>query len=425
MTFSQDTVLKLQGSLDPSRIKSREGMSYIMAWDATDTANHIFGFDGWDRETTYEQVAENEREMGPENRKYMGWAVSYIAKVRITVRAVDPETENETIVFRDGTGAGHGYDRDLGKAHESAIKEAESDAMKRALSQFGNQFGLALYDKTKASVGVDAYTVALEALEKCSTKAAYHNWRKWFADENIIAQVTNDQRESLEKKAKEVKAKLGIAEDPEEEKAAEKAAKKAKPAKPKKRAPASKGKPASNPSETPPASKGDEPEGSALEARIAEISKELQHIQLGDDLIEFVVKVTPELGSMPEGPRQAVEAAITERAAALGVKISEDGEITEVEPDEGSPPPPQDPPEDDDFDERAEKFKEAVLKLAEEKATTVENVDAIKDKYEDRIAEIQEQLPSVALEIVQGLLKRRQELERAAQGITLDDEIPF
>src|SRR3546814_5327148 len=40
----------------------------------------------------------------------------------------------------------------VGQAHESAIKESETDAMKRALMTFGNQFGLALYDKTRANV---------------------------------------------------------------------------------------------------------------------------------------------------------------------------------------------------------------------------------------------------------------------------------
>ncbi len=34
----------------------------------------------------------------------------------------------------------------------SAIKEAETDAMKRALMTFGNPFGLALYDKDQANV---------------------------------------------------------------------------------------------------------------------------------------------------------------------------------------------------------------------------------------------------------------------------------
>jgi hypothetical protein len=43
----------------------------------------------------------------------------------------------------------------LGQAHESALKEAETDAMKRALMTFGNQFGLALYDKTQENVEDD------------------------------------------------------------------------------------------------------------------------------------------------------------------------------------------------------------------------------------------------------------------------------
>ena len=41
---------------------------------------------------------------------------------------------------------------DLGQAHESALKEAETDAMKRALMTFGNPFGLALYDKQQREV---------------------------------------------------------------------------------------------------------------------------------------------------------------------------------------------------------------------------------------------------------------------------------
>ena len=66
----------------------------------------------------------------------------YTARVRITVGDV----------IREDFGAGHGYDRDLGLAHESAIKEAISDAMKRALKSFGYPFGLALYDKEQANV---------------------------------------------------------------------------------------------------------------------------------------------------------------------------------------------------------------------------------------------------------------------------------
>jgi hypothetical protein len=67
--------------------------------------------------------------------------------VRITVCV-----GGQGLLIREGTGAGHGIDTDLGLAHESAIKEAETDAMKRALMTFGNPFGLALYDKSQRQV---------------------------------------------------------------------------------------------------------------------------------------------------------------------------------------------------------------------------------------------------------------------------------
>ena len=72
--------------------------------------------------------------------------MTYIARVSITVGTL----------VREGTGAGHGIDTDLGLAHESAIKEAETDAMKRALMTFGNPFGLALYDKSQRQVSGNA-----------------------------------------------------------------------------------------------------------------------------------------------------------------------------------------------------------------------------------------------------------------------------
>jgi recombination DNA repair RAD52 pathway protein len=44
----------------------------------------------------------------------------------------------------------------VGEAVENALKAAETDATKRALASFGWQFGLALYDKERRNVGVDA-----------------------------------------------------------------------------------------------------------------------------------------------------------------------------------------------------------------------------------------------------------------------------
>lgn len=145
--FTEKQIEQLSAKLDASHVKSREQagrkLSYIEGWHAIAEANRIFGYDAWTRETLdIRMVAEGARKIGRPPNQRDGFGVSYIAKVRVIVDGV----------AREGIGAGHGVDADLGLAHESAIKEAETDAMKRALMTFGNPFGLALYDKTQENV---------------------------------------------------------------------------------------------------------------------------------------------------------------------------------------------------------------------------------------------------------------------------------
>jgi len=144
MKFNDDQIAQLKAPLEGKHVKKRADRgknSYIEGWRTIDEANRIFGFDAWMRETIEMRlVAEKPREMG--EAKKPGWGVTYIAKVRVTVGDI----------VREGTGAGSGIDADLGQAHESASKEAETDAMKRALMTFGNPFGLALYDKEQVNV---------------------------------------------------------------------------------------------------------------------------------------------------------------------------------------------------------------------------------------------------------------------------------
>ena len=143
--FSTQQQHALAAPLDRANVQyrnqSNRSFSYLEGWHVIAEANRIFGFDGWQRETIeLKCVCERERNIGRDGRT--GWGVTYTAKVRIQVGAI----------IREGSGAGHGIDADLGQAHESALKEAETDAMKRALMTFGNPFGLALYDKQQRQV---------------------------------------------------------------------------------------------------------------------------------------------------------------------------------------------------------------------------------------------------------------------------------
>jgi DNA recombination protein Rad52 len=136
MSFSSTQVRKLQRDVKSADVRTREvngrELSYIEGWHAIAEANRIFGFDGWNRETTETRCILSRENRGEFN-------VVYIAKVRITVRA------DADLIVREGFGTGDARAATVGEAHDKAIKTAETDATKRALATFGKPFGLSLY----------------------------------------------------------------------------------------------------------------------------------------------------------------------------------------------------------------------------------------------------------------------------------------
>ena len=129
MLLDQAAKDALAAPLNLNNVKKREGRTnrktgqkvyfdYISGEYAISEANRIFGFDGWSCETVHMECVKDN-------------PVSYIARVRVRAGGVT----------REGWGGDNGND------HENAVKGAETDAIKRALRTFGNQFGLPLYDK--------------------------------------------------------------------------------------------------------------------------------------------------------------------------------------------------------------------------------------------------------------------------------------
>lgn len=148
MSFTEDQQKLLSAKLEPKFVKGRKqgssNVQYVEGWHLIAEANRIFGFDNWTRETLFcQEVCRYPVEIG--DKKIAGFKVGYEAKVRVIACGT----------AREGTGHGSGIARDLFDAIESAAKEAETDAMKRAMMTFGNPFGLALYDKTRENVGVN------------------------------------------------------------------------------------------------------------------------------------------------------------------------------------------------------------------------------------------------------------------------------
>lgn len=215
MSFTPEQIAALEAPLDRKNVKQREQgrsqVSYIEGYHAENEANRIFGFHAWDRETVeIRQVAEKPRKIGKGQYEKDGWGVSYIAKVRITVMT---PTGHE--VVREGVGAGHGIDADLGQAHESAIKEAETDAEKRALKTFGNPFGQALYDKSQSQVADSMSAAADFAIAtmrtSCDLSELVEFWTK--NAKGLRADLRPFEFEAVEKAKDAEKARLSQAAD--------------------------------------------------------------------------------------------------------------------------------------------------------------------------------------------------------------------
>ena len=138
MAFSAKQLKALRRHLDRRHVRTRalngRELTYIEGWYAISQANSIFGFDAWSRETV-----ESRCVLTRENRGT--YLAVYTAKVRITVEADGMK------IIREGHGSGEGRASSPGEVHDTALKAAETDATKRALSTFGKPFGLELYRK--------------------------------------------------------------------------------------------------------------------------------------------------------------------------------------------------------------------------------------------------------------------------------------
>lgn len=148
----------LAAPLDPKAIKpppqGKYG-EYVDGLHVIREANRIFGFNGWSYVVTrLEQTHAGVYAVKGSDQ----FRTSFLCAVRVTVDGVT----------REGlaVGMGNGKPENSGDVIESAVKEAETDALKRALRTFGNTFGLALYEKDKAAREVAAPPPSAEDIAK-------------------------------------------------------------------------------------------------------------------------------------------------------------------------------------------------------------------------------------------------------------------
>jgi DNA repair and recombination protein RAD52 len=141
--FNQKQLEILNSALDTNRIKTRNKgniqLSYIEGHSVIETANNVFGFGNWDYSISKLEQVSQEMNQNQNN------VVCYKATVQVLVHNENHSQD----VSREDVGFGTGVAKNLADAHEGAAKEAVTDALKRALRSFGNQFGNSLYSKDK------------------------------------------------------------------------------------------------------------------------------------------------------------------------------------------------------------------------------------------------------------------------------------
>lgn len=137
-------VAYLLRGIDPMRVgKDGKGFAHVEAWDIRRHMIRVFGFGGFDTDMLdmhlVDQIDIPPDRQGGKTR----YTVIYRMAVKLTVKV-------------DGVELGHWHGAAIGDAtnqpgladaHDLALKTADSQALKRAAVNMGDQFGLSLYNK--------------------------------------------------------------------------------------------------------------------------------------------------------------------------------------------------------------------------------------------------------------------------------------
>lgn len=144
----------LHSNLNENRVASRKvggrNLSYLEGWDVKATLIKVFGYANFSAECLEAKVIREEQVPQSDNPSKTNWAVSAQAKVRLTIHQTGAIYTEDAIATNKQP--------DWGEAADQALKSAETDALKRAATYLGTQFGLSLYDSGRL---VDIITTTL------------------------------------------------------------------------------------------------------------------------------------------------------------------------------------------------------------------------------------------------------------------------
>lgn len=128
----------LMAGINPGRVASLKGLSYVEAYDIKATLIRMFGFGGFSSELIESEILRAEQQPQASNPNKMNWVTTAKAVVRLTIHQTGA-------IYTEAAIAGS-KQPDFTESVDMAMKSAESDALKRAAIFLGDQFGLSLYN---------------------------------------------------------------------------------------------------------------------------------------------------------------------------------------------------------------------------------------------------------------------------------------
>ena len=147
--------------LDLGIVSKRQGrggkfFDYLEGHVVIDQANAIFGYGGWGYELVGDVTLRRVETVDPQTGE-VKVSLGYSAPVRVTVAGALPRTDLGV----------HPVAEDNFDGHDTAMKAAVTDGMKRAFRSFGVQFGNSFYgDQTQASAAPKPERVPAQADRK-------------------------------------------------------------------------------------------------------------------------------------------------------------------------------------------------------------------------------------------------------------------
>ncbi len=197
--------------LDPKLVSQRRGrgnksFDYLEGHAVIDQANRIFGYGGWGYElvgdVTLRQIETVDSETGE-----VKTARAYCAPVRVTVAGALPRTDIGV----------HPVTEDTVDGHDTAIKGAVTDGMKRAFRSFGVQFGNGFYgDQPPANASAQPQRAPVRSQPRTGSQSNGNSGRSQASRSTRQAQPKNgndSQVEKLRKELSEIASEMGLDDD--------------------------------------------------------------------------------------------------------------------------------------------------------------------------------------------------------------------